>query len=86
MKSIRPLDTTPEAYEIQLKIFQAMTTEERFQRYIELAQTSRNLMATGVRMRHPEYTEDQVRLAVIRLQLGDELFCKVYPQAKEIVP
>ncbi len=86
MKSIRPLDTTPEAYEIQLKIFQAMTPEERLQRGSELTQFCRGLMADGVKYRHPEYNQDEIHLAVIRLELGEELFIKVYPHAINIIP
>ncbi|TAK56059.1 MAG: hypothetical protein EPO24_11560 [Bacteroidetes bacterium] len=86
MKQIRPLDTTPEAYELQLQIFKKMTPEERLQQAIELTQTCRRLMATGVKMRHPDYNDEQTRLAVIRLQLGDELFIKAYPNAKDILP
>jgi hypothetical protein len=35
-----------------------------------------------IRERHPEYTDDQVRLAEIRDRLGEELFGKAYPNAR----
>ncbi len=43
-------------------------------------------MAEGVRKRHPDYDDRQVRLAVIRLMLPEELFLKAYPDAGEIRP
>jgi hypothetical protein len=39
----------------------------------------RRMVVEGVRQRHAEYSADQVRLAVARLSLGEELFAKVYP-------
>ena len=86
MKNFRPLDTNVDAYNKQLEIFQAMTPEERLQRGSELSQFTRGLLADGVKLRHPEYTANEIRLAVIRLELGDELFLKVYPHAENILP
>jgi len=80
------VDTTYQAEEIQIEIFRRMEPEKRVQLAIDLAQTSRKLLEVGVRMRHPEYTEHQIKLAVIRLRLGEELFLSVYPQAKDILP
>ena len=85
-RQVRPLDTSPEAERIQLEIFRKMTPDERLQRGSELSQLSRGLLADGVRYRHPDYNEDEVRLAVIRIELGDELFLKVYPDAKHVLP
>ncbi|MBI1899596.1 MAG: hypothetical protein HYS13_00600 [Planctomycetia bacterium] len=74
-----PGDTTLEAARVQLEIFRRMTPEERSRLASELTAAVRRLAAEGVRARHPEYTADQVRLAEIRLWLGDELFHEVYP-------
>ena len=83
---MRPLDTSPDAHRVQLDIFRKMLPEERLQRGSELSSFCRGLLADGVKHRHPKYTEDEVRLAVIRIELGDELFLKVYPQAKHLLP
>lgn len=83
---MRPLDTSPEAYKIQLEIFRAMTPEQRLQLAIDLAQTCRKLLFEGVHQRHPEYKAEDIKLAVIRLQIGGELFCKAYPHARHILP
>jgi hypothetical protein len=86
MKQSRPLDTSPEVERVQVEIFRKMTPARRLQLAIELTQTSRKLLALGVRRRHPEYNEEQIRLAVIRLTIPEKLFLAAYPHAKEIVP
>ena len=72
-------DTTADAAEVQRSVWRNMTGEQRVEMAAELSENVRQIAAEGVRRRHPEYDEDQVRLAVIRLQLGDELFAEVYP-------
>ncbi len=43
-------------------------------------------MRDGVRQRHPEYSEEEVRLAFIRLWLGAELYRRAYPAERELEP
>ncbi len=86
MKQSRPLDTSPEVERIQNEIFRKMAPARRLQLAIELTQTSRKLLAAGVRRRHPEYNDEQVRLAAIRLTIPEKLFLAAYPHAKDIVP
>jgi hypothetical protein len=86
MKQTRPLDTSPEAERVQIEIFRKMTPERRLHAAAELTQLVRKSLAEGVRMRHPDYNEEQVHLAVIRLTLPEKLFLKVYPHGKEIRP
>jgi hypothetical protein len=83
---MRALDTTSQSEKVQLGIFRRMKSEKRLQAAIDLAQTSRKLLKEGVSTRHPEYNEDQIRLAVIRLMLGEDLFLRAYPNAKDILP
>ncbi|MDZ7359406.1 MAG: hypothetical protein ONB46_01590 [candidate division KSB1 bacterium] len=66
MKQSRPLDTSPEIERLQMEIFRKMAPARRLQLAIELTQTSRKLLAGGVRRRHPEYNDEQIRLAVMR--------------------
>ena len=72
-------DTTEEAARVQLAVFRRMTPERRVELALAMTADLRRRLAEGVRQRHPEYSEDQVRLAVIRLTLGDDLFRTVYP-------
>jgi hypothetical protein len=83
---IRPLDTSAEADRIQLEIIKRMSPEERLQRGFNMSALSNHLQESGIRARHPEYTDEEVRLARIRLNLGDELFQRVYPKFSSVRP
>ncbi len=83
---MRSLDTSSEADDVQLEIFRKMGPEKRLEAGIALSRMCRELMAEGVRKRHPDYSEEQVRLAVIRRLLPEDLFLKAYPAAREILP
>ncbi len=63
-----------------------MKPEMRLQVAIDLAQTSRKLVEEGVYKRHPDYGEEQIRLAAIRLILEEDLFLSAYPEARDILP
>ena len=76
---IVPADTTAEAARVQLDIFRGMQPHRRLELALQMSTSLRNLAASGVRGRHPDYTERQVQLAVARLTLGDELFGKAFP-------
>jgi len=74
-----PADTTLEAARVQMEIYRSMTPARRWELTSEMSDFVRTISADGVRSRHPEYSEAQVQLAVIRISLGKELFGKAYP-------
>lgn len=76
-----PADTTPEAAWVQIEAFRRMSPSKRLRMTLQLCDSLRAIVAAGVRSRHPEFSAEQVKLAAIRLSLGEELFCKVYPGA-----
>jgi hypothetical protein len=86
MMKMSPRDTTPQAEQVQLEIFRRMGPEKRLQAGIELSQLCRKLLLEGVRMRHPEYDEREVKLAAIRLTLPEDLFLAAYPEGRDIRP
>jgi len=51
-----------------------MEPEGRLQSAALLSETCRTLLAEGIRKRHPTYNEEQVRLALIRCLLQEDLF------------
>jgi hypothetical protein len=81
---MRPLDTTPEAFERQIAIYADMTGEARLGIGLGLTRLSRRMLEDGIRSRHPEYSEEEVGLALLRAWLGPELFLRAYPGAAEI--
>ena len=74
-----PADTTPEAAWVQRQIYQRMSFENRLVLTLDMSRFLGQIGAAGVRLRHPEFTEEQVKFAVIRLRLGEELFRKAFP-------
>lgn len=74
-----PSDTTLEAARVQMAIFRQMEPARRLQLALGMSDSLRQMVASGVRSRHPGYTEKQVAMAVFRLTLGDELFQEAYP-------
>lgn len=82
----RPLDTTEEADRIQFEIFGRMSVEQKLRLMSELTEAARATFEAGIRSRHPDYTDNDVRLARIRHELGDELFGKAYPREPRLDP
>ncbi|MCH8922311.1 MAG: hypothetical protein IIA67_04060 [Planctomycetes bacterium] len=74
-----PADTTAEAHAVQVAAWRKMTPQQRVALACELSDNVRQIAAEGVRRRHPDYSDDEVRLAVIRLTLGEKLFREAYP-------
>ena len=83
---MRFLDTRSDAEKIQIEIFRRLGPEKRLQSAALLSETCRTLLAEGVRKRHPKYNGEQVRLAVIRCLLPENLFLQAYPNARHILP
>lgn len=86
MVSSRPMDTSNEADRVQFECYRRMTPEERLRIGLQLSETVRKSLLEGVRKRHPEYTQEQLRLAVIKLILPEDLFAAAYPDSRHIVP
>ena len=84
--TMRSLDTSPDAEKIQIEIFRRMGPEKRLRSAALLSETCRTLLAEGIRKRHPTYDEEQVKLAVIRCLLPEDLFLRAYPGARDILP
>jgi hypothetical protein len=80
-----PADTSLDAIRVQHEVYRRMAPERRWELVFQMNEWARELSAAGVRARHPEYTDRQVKLAVIRLTLGEELFRKAYP-GEDVAP
>ncbi|MCL4190123.1 MAG: hypothetical protein KJZ87_00150 [Thermoguttaceae bacterium] len=72
-------DTTPDAAAVYYEALRQMPPEERVRRGLEASDQLRDVLEAGVRQRHPDYDDRQVKLAAIRHRLGDTLFREVYP-------
>jgi len=63
-----------------------MGPEGRLRAGVSLSRTSRDLLLAGLRKRHPEFDENQIRMAYVRLVLPPELFLLAYPEARNVLP
>jgi DUF1365 family protein len=67
---IMPSDTSPEAAAIQADIFRRMTPGERVKVALDMSDSMRNIALAGLRGRHPEMTEEQLKWELVRLMYG----------------
>ena len=77
--SVVPRDTSVEAFRTQLEICRQMSPEARLEQALHWSEQVQELGRIGIRLRHPEYSDQEVHLASIRMRLGDDLFRRVYP-------
>jgi hypothetical protein len=76
-----PADTTSDAQARQDEVFRAMTPERRLAMAMEMSDAAFQIAEDGIRMRHPDYSDEDVRLTGIRLRIGDVLFSAAFPHA-----
>ncbi|MEO0124440.1 MAG: hypothetical protein ABIL69_10620 [candidate division WOR-3 bacterium] len=78
MDSRRLKDTDQFSEEQQIKIFKKIPGEVKLSMSLDLTRTAIELLKTGIKQRHPEYSDDEIEIALKRLLLTDELYEKVY--------
>ena len=73
-----PADTTIEAARKQFEILRRMGPEARLKTAFELSDNIRSIVEAGVRGRHPNHNEKQIRQEVLRLTIGDGLYREAF--------
>ncbi len=86
MPTAVPLDTSPEAWNAQLTALRAMSGERRVEIALRLTRLAREASRAGIRARHPDYGEAEVRRAFFRLLHGDALTRAVWPDRELLDP
>lgn len=71
-------DTTPEARNVQCELYRGMSEAEKLRRIFETYRAGKRLAMTGLRMRHPEASEEEIGRLWARQHLGAELFDEAY--------
>ena len=66
-------DTSDEALAVQLECLRKMTPQERLRRSCAWSGQLRRMAFAAIRRRHPDYSEDNVRLKFIELTYGQTL-------------
>jgi hypothetical protein len=69
----RPVDTSPDAWRAHLEVLRRMTGTERVAKAFDLSEAARATSEAGIRYRHPAWSDDQVRDALMELLIGRAL-------------
>ncbi|MEO8657711.1 MAG: hypothetical protein ABI693_04535 [Bryobacteraceae bacterium] len=75
---MRPADTSPEAWQVYLRLIQQMTPGERMARAIQVSARLRAFQEGGLRGKFPQADDQEIFLRAARMRLGDDLFDKAY--------
>ncbi|UCC64513.1 MAG: hypothetical protein JSV36_05505 [Anaerolineae bacterium] len=67
-------DTLPSAQAIQAQIYRAMSPARKLRAAFEMFEFALQLARTGTRMRHPDWTEEQVEVEARRLVTGTTFY------------
>jgi hypothetical protein len=84
--NVRPRDTDEKAEQVQLELLRRLSPQRRVEMTAQLSEDVRAIARAGIRTRHPEYTDEQVRHALFRLLYGEELFRRVWPGIALVSP
>jgi len=76
---IRSADTSKEAAAKQLEVLRNLEPAGRLKLTMDLCDNLRNITKAGIRHRHPDYTEQQVTQAYLKLILDKSLFEEIFP-------
>jgi C4-dicarboxylate-specific signal transduction histidine kinase len=63
-------DTTSRMAAIQLRLYREAGPSRRAQIAVDLSEAVRATTLAGIRRRHPEYSEEEVRTAFLRIVYG----------------
>jgi len=74
-----PRDTDEASWRAQHAVWERMGGVGRLKAALAASDDVRRVSAAGIRHRHPEYDEEQVRQALLLVVLGDELYGAAFP-------
>ena len=79
---ILPNDTELDSVIKQFNILRGMDINERAQITFQLSDNLRSIVESGIVHRHPDYSDEQVKLAALRLTIDRDLFDRAFPGCK----
>ena len=72
-----PADTSPEVWQMQMNALGAMTPEQRLALWEESQKQSSLMEDVAMRRLHPEFSDHQILVELVRARYGDELASKI---------
>ena len=74
-----PYDTTPDVWRRQMAAVAVRSVSERLEEWEALNRELARMEVAGVRLRHPDYSDGEVFLTLVRRRYGDELVRAAWP-------
>lgn len=71
-------DTSPDAWRALLGLYRKMPPEERLRRVAALNRMTRTMALSGMRERHPDASEEEIRLRCAALWLDRDTMRRAY--------
>jgi len=78
LKTMKPLDTQTEAYQVLLKLIRQKTHADKVHEVFDVYHTGRVLAMAGIRQRCPEATDKEIWQKWAQQHLGTTLYREVY--------
>lgn len=72
-----PADTSPEVWQMQMNALGAMTPKQRLALWEESQKQSSLMEDAAMRRLHPEFSDHQILVELVRARYGDELASKI---------
>jgi hypothetical protein len=76
---VRPHDTAEAAHVTHLSWYKRLSPGARVALAASMSDDARTVARAGIRARHPEYTDEQVSRALMRLLFGDDVCRRAWP-------
>jgi len=77
-------DTSLAAERAQVELWRRMSPIDKLRAVTEISRAAQELSLAGIRLRHPEASDDECMLRLAVLKLGREVACRVYPEAAKL--
>jgi hypothetical protein len=72
-------DATLDAEKVQIAVLRKIGSEDRLKMTLGLSDNIRNITMSGIRTRHPEYSENAVMKVLIKYLHGESVFKEYFP-------
>lgn len=79
-------DTSASTAKMRAQIFRRMTPAEKVAIVAQMSEEARELARVGIRLRHSDYSPDEVEHALHRLLVGDAVADKAWPDFTHLRP
>ena len=79
---ILPYDTKLDSAIKQFSILREMDINKRAEMTFQLSNNLRSIVESGIRQRHPSYSEEQIKIAVLSLVIDRTLLERAFPGHK----